>query len=126
MIIKRLITQDIAGTVSSLLCLVHCMAGPFLIGLGNFGLLSAFGSSEWPHRILLVLSVIIVLVVIPASYRVHKKTGPSVLAVVGLSVMIIALMFEQYALRLTLLGSTAVVSAHIWNSMSTLKASRLG
>lgn len=109
----------IEGTAvsASLLCLVHCLALPFLLLLLP-GVLGLFARSEAFHFVALALIVPAALCAFWLGYRRHRASRPALFGLGGIGCLIIALLpsvGEGAELWLTVAGSLLLVTGHTIN-----------
>ncbi len=106
---------DLIGMILSALCALHCMAGIIIVavlGLGG-GLLM----DPIVHRVGLALAMLIAAVAIGIGAVRHRRAGPFVVAMMGLSFMGGALAVDHGAEEavLTIIGVGLVAIAHFLN-----------
>lgn len=110
---------DRVGVALSALCLLHCLLGIVLVA--GLGVGASWGAS-WLldpaiHKVGLVLATLVAAVAIGIGAVRHRRRGPFVIAMMGLSFMGGALAvghgFEEAVL--TGLGVTLVAAGHILN-----------
>ncbi len=122
---KLIPSLDNLGIVASVICLIHCMAMPFLLAALPFLGLS-FLDTEEAHWVLAGLIVIFAMTAIFPAYLKHKK--PSILAalIVGLSLVVYGAFFAEhtlghaYEMPLLVVGNLILVAAH-WRNRSLVK-----
>ncbi|HAO25951.1 MULTISPECIES: MerC domain-containing protein [unclassified Methylophaga] len=103
-------------------CMVHCLLTPMIIGFGAAGLVGEWLSSEWVHRLMLVPVVLLALLSLPGSYRVHKNQWPLLLGVMGVLTMVSALLGpESLEAWITISGGLLLITAHLWNRKLSLR-----
>ena len=106
---------DRAGVLLSALCLVHCVLG--LVLVAGLGLGASFLLDPDIHRWGLLLATIVAGVAIGVGAVRHRRAGPFVVAMTGLTFMGGALAvghgFEEAVL--TMIGVTLVAGGHILN-----------
>lgn len=106
---------DRAGVMLSALCLVHCVLG--LVLVAGLGLGGTFLLDPDIHRWGLLLATIVAGVAIGMGALRHRRAGPFVVAMTGLTFMGGALAvghgFEEAVL--TMIGVTLVAAGHILN-----------
>ena len=106
---------DRAGVMLSALCLVHCVLGLLLVA--GMGLGGSFLLDPAIHRWGLLLATIVAGTAIGIGAIRHRRMGPFVVAMTGLSFMGGALAMDhgfEEAL-LTIIGVTLVAAGHILN-----------
>ncbi|MES9857903.1 MAG: MerC domain-containing protein [Sedimenticola sp.] len=118
-----IIEQNKADTFAicvSLLCTVHCLTMPIL--LVSLPFLSGLFFTEETFHIWMVFAVLpISLYALYIGKKTHGKNMPFIIGGLGLLVLISAVLIGHNLLgetgekSLTVLGSIAVASAHIWN-----------
>ncbi len=124
--IEQKLNLDTLGMGASTLCVVHCLAFPFLIAA-----VPIFGSSElgcagtpidfWIHVGLLAAVAPVGITAWSFGYLRHRDPGVLLLGLVGVACLITALMFGHHWMDgqgervMTIAGSIAMVSAHLLN-----------
>ena len=107
----RAVTYDTSAIGLSGLCLIHCLALPFVAAA--FPVLASAAEAEWLHRAFVLLAV-------PVSLMAMVRGGGAVfigLALVGLSLLITGAFVEQlhdYETPLTVAGALFLAAAHIF------------
>lgn len=106
---------DRVGVILSGLCLVHCLAGLFLIGVLGLGGGALLAPSI--HRVGLVLAVVVGALTIGIGAVRHGRMLPLVLGGTGVSLMAAAVIVGHGTAEavLTICGVLLVASAHIVN-----------
>lgn len=106
---------DRLGVLISGLCLVHCLAGLFLIGV--LGLGGGVLLNPAIHRFGLVAAFLVGIVTIGAGAMRHGHRLPLALGTTGLALMAAAIVSDHGAgeALLTICGVVLVASAHIVN-----------
>ena len=106
---------DRVGILLSALCVVHCVLG--LVLVAGLGLGAGFLLDPALHRIGLLLATLIAGVAIGVGAIRHRRAGPFVVAMMGLTFMGGALAvghgFEEAVL--TIIGVGLVATGHILN-----------
>ena len=118
MIKTQLNTDRIAMTLS-FACVIHCFFAPALI-IFSYGLLSFSIESELVHYFILFLAVPISSIALMIGYRNHNVLSFLMIGIVGLSVLILAVVLENFIgetgeRAMTLLGSSLVAYSHYKN-----------
>jgi hypothetical protein len=106
-----------AAVSASLLCLVHCLALPFLLLLLP-GVMGLFVRSDAFHYVALALVVPAALAAFGLGYRRHRARRPALLGLTGVILLAIALLpgvGEGGELWLTVAGSLLLVIGHVTN-----------
>ena len=108
--------KDLLAASASGLCILHCLLTPLLLMLGAAGAMSAILSSEWVHYLLLVPVLLLAALSLPAGKRRHHNNAPSLLALVGIVLLLLALV-APVALESTLSVSAGLllIAAHLYN-----------
>jgi hypothetical protein len=106
---------DRLGVMLSCLCLIHCVAG--LVLVAGLGMGATFLLNPDIHRFGLVLATVVAGVAIGIGAIRHRRAGPFVVAMTGLSFMGGALAvghgYEEAVL--TVIGVILVAAGHILN-----------
>ena len=106
---------DRVGILLSALCVVHCVLG--LVLVAGLGLGAGFLLDPALHRIGLLLATLVAGVAIGVGAIRHRRAGPFVVAMMGLTFMGGALAvghgFEEAVL--TIIGVGLVATGHILN-----------
>ena len=119
-------STDFLGIVVSSLCLMHCLALPVALALIP-AISSQFAEQEWVHLVLVVCATGIIGWAFPKGLRVHHQFKPLGLALIGLTLLSLALLVGEghWAEKvLTSIGALATAAAHLWNH--SLARRRLG
>lgn len=106
-----------AAISASLLCLVHCLALPFLLLLLP-GIIGLFARSEAFHYAALALIVPSAAAAFWLGYRRHRALRPTLFGVAGVGGLAVALlpgMTEGTETWLTVAGSLLLVAGHMMN-----------
>lgn len=110
-------SRDIAGISASLLCVLHCLATPFLVTM--MPLLAA--TEHETHNIFAIIILLIGILAFVPGYRKHKKTAILVVGAVGITAIIAAAMLpemevgETIETLLVVAGGLALIGAHLRN-----------
>ncbi len=106
---------DRVGVILSCLCLVHCVLG--LILVAGMGVGATFLLNPDIHKVGLLLATVIAAIAIGVGAIRHRRAGPFVVAMTGLSFMGGALAvghgYEEAVL--TVIGVILVAAGHIMN-----------
>lgn len=116
---------DKLGIIFSSICIVHCLAMPFLSAyLLILGM--SLGSEELTHRILLlILAGIGLLAFIPGMQK-HKNKKVLALATIGFIIITLiaffgSLLTKQWEILINMSGSILLIGAHWFNHTLTRK-----
>ena len=116
---------DRVGVLLSCLCLVHCVAG--LILVAGMGVGATFLLDPAIHKAGLLLATVVAGIAIGVGAIRHRRAGPFVVAMTGLSFMGGALAvghgYEEAVL--TVIGVILVAIGHLLNLRKIGPASRL-
>ena len=106
---------DRAGVMLSALCLLHCVLGLALVA--GLGLGGTFLLDPDIHRWGLLLATIVAGVAIGMGALRHRRAGPFVVAMTGLTFMggALAVGHGYEEALLTMIGVTLVAAGHILN-----------
>lgn len=102
---------------ASLLCLIHCLALPFLLLLLP-GVLGLFVGSPAFHGVALAVALPAALIALQHGYRQHRAPLPVILGISGSVCLVTALlpvMSEGAEATLTVAGSLMLVAGHALN-----------
>lgn len=106
---------DRVGVILSCLCLVHCVVG--LVLVAGMGVGATFLLNPDIHKVGLLLATVIAAIAIGVGAIRHRRAGPFVVAMTGLSFMGGALAvghgYEEAVL--TVIGVILVAAGHIMN-----------
>lgn len=106
-----------AAVSASLMCLVHCLALPFLLLLLP-GIIGLFAQSAAFHYVALALVVPSALAAFLLGYRRHRALLPALLGVSGVGCLTVAVLPGAGAgveFWFTVAGSLLLVTGHILN-----------
>lgn len=106
-----------AAVSASLLCLVHCLALPFLLLLLP-GIIGLFAQSAAFHYVALALIVPSALAAFSLGYRRHRALLPVLLGVLGVGCLAVALLpgaGRGIELWFTIAGSLLLITGHALN-----------
>lgn len=111
--------RDIVGACLSVLCLIHCFLPILVISIGGSLGLHEIAESlhhEWMHLGLLVPIILLLVFSLPTSYSRHKDIKPAIMAVIGMSTLVAALLVGgALETPITVIGSVFVIGAHLYN-----------
>lgn len=111
--------RDVVGASLSILCMIHCFLPLILVSLGASLGLSHLAESmhhEWMHIALLLPIILLLAFSLPKAYSTHGNVQPTILAVIGISILTVALLLGgNFETGLTILGSVFVITAHLIN-----------
>jgi peptidoglycan/LPS O-acetylase OafA/YrhL len=113
-------TADFLGVWLSLLCLVHCLALPFLIAFAPV-LLRNVPGDDVTHRGLAVVIGFVGFLAFRSGYKVHRRRWLLGLFVLGLLLISVAAVFGDAVLTnygeaaITVGGGLLLVTAHLFN-----------
>jgi len=122
---KLIPSLDNLGIAASVICLIHCLAMPFLLAmLPMLGL--SFLDTEEAHWVLAACILLFAMVAIFPAYLKHKK--PSILAamIVGMILVVFGAFFAEhtlghaYEMPLLVVGNLILVATH-WRNRSLIK-----
>jgi hypothetical protein len=106
-----------AAASASLLCLVHCLALPFIL-LMLPGVIGLFASSEAFHHVALGLVFPSALAAFWLGYRRHRAPFPALLGIVGIGCLVAGLLpglAEGWETAATVAGSLLLIAGHALN-----------
>ncbi len=109
------VDKDVVGAFISGICLVHCLLGPILILLGVASLGHAHTDEKAFHFILLVPILMVAAWSLPKGLKKHHQPIPAILAVAGILLLMIGLVFIELSLIFSVFGSLSLLVAHIYN-----------
>lgn len=109
---------DKAGITCSVLCTIHCLTVPLLAY--SSPVFAKFFKNEFIHLGLLTLLIPIVFIAFYQTYKRNRKKRPVVFGLIGATLLIAAILFEEANIpnleeALTTSGSIALVIGHILN-----------
>lgn len=108
--------KDKLGILFSSLCIVHCIATPFILALGMSGLLATILTTEFVHYILIMPVALLILLTLPKAYKRYRSLNLIVSGLLGLVFLIAALFTtEQIEALLTIIGGSLLVVFHLLN-----------
>ncbi|MEM9839459.1 MAG: MerC domain-containing protein [Pseudomonadota bacterium] len=97
------------------LCLIHCLALPFLSAF--LPLAGLVAEAEWIHKLFVLMAVPITLTAIMRNDAVSVRIPFVLTASVGLALLIAAAFIEglhDYETTITTTGAVLLASAHVW------------
>lgn len=106
---------DRAGMLLSALCVLHCIAG--LVLVAGLGLSAGFLLDPAVHKVGLLLATLVAGVAIGIGAVRHRRSGPFVTAMTGLSFMggALAVGHGPEEVVLTIIGVGLVAAGHLFN-----------
>jgi len=108
--------KDTLGIICSGLCIVHCIATPFILVLGVSGLLATILTTEFVHYILIVPVALLILLTLPTAYKHYRALGLIFTGLLGMIFLIAALFLgEEKEALLTIIGGSLLIIFHLWN-----------
>ncbi len=122
---KLIPSLDNLGIAASVLCLIHCIAMPFILALLPFMGLS-FLESEEAHWVLAFFIIGFALVAIFPAYLKHKRPGILSAMIVGMLLVVFGAFFAEhtlghaYEMPLLVVGNLILVATH-WRNRSLIK-----
>jgi hypothetical protein len=108
--------KDILGVACSGLCMFHCLSLPVFAAasISSTGLVYFF--SESTHFWLNTLMILMAIWTFPNGWRTHKVTWPSLLALIGIGLMIMAAKVpESDEFYWVMASGVSFISAHLFN-----------
>ncbi len=109
---------DFASMGLSGLCVVHCLALPFVVAL--LPVAGVFAGNSWVHPILVMLAAPLSLWAIIAS-NAWRKWRVSALIVVGLAMLGLAAFveaLEPIEVAMSVIGASCIAAAHLLNYLT--------
>lgn len=108
--------SDLGGTLCSGLCLLHCLAGPFLVATGSLGAFGSMMMGETFHWLLIGPLWLLVIVSFPRAFQQHGVIFPLLFAAAGIFGVTLALFCEgNWEILATVIGGLCLTYAHISN-----------
>lgn len=115
---------DIAGSVCSGLCLLHCLATPIILSTVSTGAVLSLPGNEWFHWLLILPVWLLAALSFPRGYQLHGSILPLFSAITGILIITLALFQEEETETLfTLIGAGILVFAHLKNRAYLAKLS---
>ena len=107
-------TLDVSAISLSCLCLIHCLALPFLVVLLP---IAGVFAEEWVHQLLVLLALPVTMLAIVSSWS-NERNGLFIFgAVCGLALLLAAAFVEalhDLEILLTTIGAVTLALAHVW------------
>lgn len=106
---------DIAAIGLSTLCLIHCLALPFLASALPF--LAHFSENELAHKLLVLMAAPVSLLVVRTARSTQGSGLFIVAALTGLGLLFVGAFVEAvsaYEEPITVAGAILLASAHLW------------
>jgi hypothetical protein len=112
---------DLAGVLTSALCIVHCLAAPVAAGA-----LATAGIALWDERpthvALTVAILVIAIIALVPGWRRHRQVLPLALAALGVVALIASVTVAEAISHdaepiLTVLGGGVMITAHVLNRL---------
>ncbi len=122
---KTILSLDNLGIFASALCLVHCLAMPFVVAAIPFiGMQWRWLQSETTENVLIAFIVGFALFAIIPGYRAHKRPIALAGLIVGLSLVAAVAIFRgqypaNFELPLISVGNLILVGTHLLNRKLT-------
>ena len=108
--------KDHLGSLCSFLCIVHCSLNPLLLIFGLTIVDIAFLENEWIHRVIAIPMVLLMLLSIPTSIKLHGNYQPFVIGGLGLFVLFWSLLAaEEVESYLTVAAGLLLMTSHLLN-----------
>ena len=108
--------KDHLGIFCSGLCIIHCIATPFILGLGITGVLASVLATELIHLLLLLPITTLIILTAPTAYIRYGNVTLVITALLGMMFLIGALLLEEdLEVLLTVIGGSLLVMFHLWN-----------
>lgn len=106
---------DASAVTLSGLCLIHCMALPLLAAF--LPVAGVFADAEWVHKAFVAAALPVSGFAIVRSWKSRGGTGFTMLAILGLTLLVSAAFvpaLHPFETPLTVAGALLLGSAHIW------------
>jgi len=114
--------RDVVGASLSVLCMIHCFLPIVLLSVGSSVGLHHVSESmhhDWLHVVLITPIVALLAFSLPKSFHRHGSFMPAIFAVIGISILAVALILGgNVETPLTIIGSVFVIGAHLLNRRS--------
>ena len=109
---------DRLGISTSLLCIVHCLATPFLVLLVPFA--GEFMEHRWFHLIIAIVVLPVAAIALARGYRLHQKKSTLWWGAIGIAFVGIALIFGERDQKIfefccMMIGGAGLITAHYLN-----------
>ena len=107
---------DKVGIFTSIFCIIHCLAVPFLLLFGLDSLLR-MADQEWIEWLLIACSFIIGLISFLRGFLTHRQHHIPILFVAGLLLLINSESVSHFwvSLTLSITGASVIIYAHLQN-----------
>ncbi len=115
---KNIFTGDILGILGSLICLVHCLALPFIFSLSYSILPEFLLQDELIHLAILPFLFLTAFISFNKGYNIHHSKIIIALGVIGISLLVAGIYshVESNSLDLyTIIGGLTLCTSHIFN-----------
>ena len=124
-------TWDRTGVFVASLCVLHCLAFPFIVA--SLPASRVFFNHSWLEASILILGVIVGSISFYTSYKKHRKIGPTILGLLGVSFLFSNLFWFRFQPvhshelieaqgfswhnvdPLMILGGLFLILGHLWN-----------
>lgn len=122
---KTILSLDNLGIFASVLCLIHCLAMPFVVAAIPFiGMKWQWLQSETTENVLIAFIVGFAVFAIIPGYRAHKRPIALVGLIIGLALVAAVAVFRgqypaNFELPLISVGNLLLVATHLLNRKLT-------
>lgn len=101
------------GLSASFLCLIHCLALPFVTPLLPF----LVGHNHWLVESIFVTLIMLSTITIYKGYREHQEPRSLILGILGFALLFTSLLFDHNQLQIiiSVSGSMLMTAAHYTN-----------
>jgi len=114
--------KDNLAVAFSGVCLLHCVATTFVVGLAAAGVIGKLLASEWVHLLLLLPVIILAVLSLPSAFKKHQCRLPMILGGIGIVLLLAALIGPHSAETIiTVVGALFLIGAHLFNRHLSLK-----
>lgn len=113
---KSFLDWDELGFWVSLVCGIHCVAMPFVLGVMPFT-----GNGELIHEVaeigVLLVTIIVATYAMTTGYRRHKNGSPFVFMLIGLAIIFVGMQLHTDVAEMILMpvGALGLAIAHLRN-----------